>query len=115
MQHVPCRWRRRRRPWRLPWARCWRCSGLRVKLRACLTNGGRLLEITVLLSMNPRHAPLVWRWARAYRKSQTNIGVEYYRIPIELRALLDDCQYWLAHDTYPSDEIAARFHHKLMS
>jgi Fic-DOC domain mobile mystery protein B len=57
----------------------------------------------------------VWRWAGAYKKSQKNIGVEYYKIPTELRALLDDCRYWLEHDIYPSDEIAARFHHRLVS
>lgn len=51
----------------------------------------------------------------AYRKSQKNIGVAYYRIPTELRTLLDDCRYWLEHDTYPPDEIAARFHHRLVS
>ena len=56
----------------------------------------------------------VWRWAGTYRKSQKNIGIEYYRIPTELRTLLDDCQYWLEHKTYPPDEIAARFHHKLV-
>jgi Fic-DOC domain mobile mystery protein B len=56
----------------------------------------------------------VWRWAGAYRKSQKNIGIEYYRIPVELCALIDDCRYWLEHETYPSDEIAARFHHKLV-
>lgn len=57
----------------------------------------------------------VWRWAGTYRKSQKNIGIEFYKIPTELRAVLDDCRYWVKDATYPPDEIAARFHHKLVS
>lgn len=57
----------------------------------------------------------VWRWAGQYRNSQKNIGVEHYHIPTELRTLLDDCRYWVEHKTYPPDEIAARFHHRLVA
>ncbi|MEJ0040342.1 MAG: mobile mystery protein B [Gammaproteobacteria bacterium] len=74
-----------------------------------------VLDQRFLNTLHQRMYRNVWRWAGAYRKSQKNIGVEYYKIPTELRVLLDDCQYWLEHDTYPSDEIAARFHHKLVS
>jgi len=56
----------------------------------------------------------VWRWAGQYGTSGKNIGVDAYRIPTELRQLLDDCRYWIGHDTYEPDEIAARFHHKLV-
>jgi Fic-DOC domain mobile mystery protein B len=56
----------------------------------------------------------VWRWAGQHRQTQKNIGVEYYRIPTDLRALLDDCRYWIDHKTYEPDEIAARFHHRLV-
>ena len=57
----------------------------------------------------------VWRWAGTYRKSQKNIGIEFYKIPTELRTLLDDCRYWIQNNTYPPDEIAARFHHRLVA
>jgi Fic-DOC domain mobile mystery protein B len=56
----------------------------------------------------------VWRWAGQYRTNQKNIGIEYYKISIDLRALLDDCRYWVEHNTYSPDEIAARFHHRLV-
>jgi Fic-DOC domain mobile mystery protein B len=56
----------------------------------------------------------VWRWAGAYRRTNKNIGVEHYRIATELRVLLDDVRYWIEHGTYPPDEIAARFHHRLV-
>ena len=57
----------------------------------------------------------VWRWAGQYRTSGKNIGVDAYRIPTDLRQLLDDCRYWIENNTYEPDEIAARFHHRLVA
>ena len=57
----------------------------------------------------------VWQWAGQYRTTGKNIGVDAYRIPTELRQLLDDCRYWVDNRTYEPDEIAARFHHRLVS
>ncbi len=56
----------------------------------------------------------VWRWAGQYRTSGKNIGVDAYRIPQDLHQLLDDCRFWIEHDTYEPDEIASRFHHRLV-
>lgn len=56
----------------------------------------------------------VWTWAGSFRQSERNIGVAHFRIPIELRELLNNVRYWIDHNTYPADEIAARFHHKLV-
>ena len=33
---------------------------------------------------------------------------------MELRNLLDDTRFWIEHGTYEPDEIAARFHHRLV-
>jgi Fic-DOC domain mobile mystery protein B len=74
-----------------------------------------VLDQRFLNTLHRRMYGNVWRWAGTYRRSQKNIGVEYYKIPTDLRVLLDDCRYWLEHDTYPPDEIAARFHHRLVS
>jgi Fic-DOC domain mobile mystery protein B len=56
----------------------------------------------------------VWSWAGVFRKSSRNIGVDHWQITTELRTLLENTQYWIEHQTYPVDEIAARFHHKLV-
>ena len=56
----------------------------------------------------------VWTWAGEFRTSERNIGVEPWRIVTELRELLENVRYWIAHQTYTADEIAARFHHKLV-
>ena len=74
-----------------------------------------VLDERFLNTLHKRMYGNVWRWAGTHRKSQKNIGIEYYKIPTELRALLDDCRYWVEHNTYSPDEIAARFHHRLVS
>ena len=56
----------------------------------------------------------VWTWAGEFRTSERNIGVEPWRIAVELHELLENVRYWIAHQTYPIDEIATRFHHKLV-
>lgn len=57
----------------------------------------------------------VWKWAGEFRGSNKNIGVSREGIGIELRYLCDDVNYWTAHETFPPDEIAARFHHRLVA
>ena len=56
----------------------------------------------------------VWRWAGKFRSSQRNIGIDYWRIATELRQLLDDARAWIDYKAYPPDEIAVRFHHRLV-
>ena len=55
----------------------------------------------------------VWRWAGRFRTSQRNIGTDYWLIASELRQLLDDAKGWIEYASYPIDEIAVRFHHRL--
>jgi Fic-DOC domain mobile mystery protein B len=73
-----------------------------------------VLDAAFLNTLHRRMYGRVWRWAGEYRRSQKNIGVPYYTIPTELKALLDDCGYWEHNRTYAPDEIAARFHHRLV-
>lgn len=55
----------------------------------------------------------VWKWAGTYRKNELNIGIAPHLIAAEMPAMLDDARYWVDHNTYPPDEIAARLHHRL--
>lgn len=73
-----------------------------------------VLDERFLTGLHKRMFGRVWRWAGKCRKTERNIGIDAYRITIELRHLLDDCRYWIAHGTYEPDEIAARFHHRLV-
>ncbi len=55
-----------------------------------------------------------WKWAGQFRRSDKNIGVDWRHIAVRLHALFDDTAYWLEHGTYPKDEAATRFHHRLV-
>lgn len=57
----------------------------------------------------------VWAWAGKFRKTNKNLGTDKWQIPTELRCLLDDVRYWHEHHTYPPDEIAIRFKHRMVS
>lgn len=56
----------------------------------------------------------IWKWAGTFRRSNKNIGVDRFRIVIELRQLVDDVRYWIENNAFAADEIAYRFHHKLV-
>lgn len=56
----------------------------------------------------------VWRWAGKLRTRERNIGIPHYEIPMALRQLLDDAKTWIKYASYPRDEIAVRFHHRLV-
>jgi Fic-DOC domain mobile mystery protein B len=57
----------------------------------------------------------VWEWAGAFRKTEKNIGVKWFTIGIELNKLIGDTRFWIENETYPPDEIAIRFKHRLVS
>lgn len=57
----------------------------------------------------------VWKWAGKFRRTNKNLGVDKHEIGIELKKLLDDCNYWIENKIYPEDEIAIRFKHRLVS
>ncbi len=57
----------------------------------------------------------VWRWAGEFRRTEKNIGIPWIQIEIELKNLLDDTTYWIENKTYPPEEIAIRFKHRIVS
>lgn len=68
-----------------------------------------------LKSLHKRMFGQVWRWAGEYRTTARNIGIDAYRIGVELHQLLGDVHYWIEHQSFPPDEIAVRFHHRLVA
>ena len=73
-----------------------------------------VLSERFLDDLHKRMFKQVWRWAGTHRRTGKNVGVDAYKIPTELRRMIDDCRHWIEHETYSSDEIAARFHHRLV-
>lgn len=56
----------------------------------------------------------VWAWAGDFRQTERNIGIDAIRIPVEVRATLDDIRYWIKNETFLPDEISVRLHHHLV-
>lgn len=73
-----------------------------------------LLTEKFIMELHRRMLGDVWRWAGKFRTSQKNIGIPFYEIPTSIRQLLDDGKAWVACQTYPPDEIAVRFSHRLV-
>lgn len=73
-----------------------------------------VLDEAFLLNLHKRMLNGVWKWAGSFRQTERNIGIQAYRIGVELRQLVDDVRYWVEHQTFSPDEIAVRFHHRLV-
>ena len=68
-----------------------------------------------ICSIHKRMYGEVWAWAGAFRKTNKNIGIEFWQIPMQLKLLLDDARFWHENKTFPPDEMALRFKHLLVS
>jgi len=55
-----------------------------------------------------------WKWAGEYRRTEKNIGVPFHEIRERLVALFADARYWMEKGTFLPDEIALRFHYRLV-
>ncbi len=88
---------------------------------AVLWTVGKKIKLEDLLSeyfikaLHKRMFGEVWKWAGTFRQSEKNIGVESWKISTALKMLLEDTKFWIENDTYPADEIAIRFKHRLVS
>ena len=67
-----------------------------------------------LRDLHRRMFDQTWKWAGVYRITEKNIGIPHYQIRDAPGALLGDARYWLEHQTFPPDEIAIRFHYRLV-
>ncbi|MAF84045.1 MAG: mobile mystery protein B [Gammaproteobacteria bacterium] len=73
-----------------------------------------VLDIDFLYELHKRMFGRVWTWAGTSRTTGKNIGVDAYRIRTDLQELIKDGTYWIENGTYEPDEIAVRFHHRLV-
>ena len=73
-----------------------------------------ILNENFLIKLHKKMFDKVWKWAGEYRTTEKNIGVAPYLIPIRLIELFDNVNYWIDNRTYENNEIAVRFHHRLV-
>ncbi len=74
-----------------------------------------MLSVEFVRRLHFRMFAQTWKWAGQYRKTNKNIGVPFHEIAEKLAVLLGDVRFWIDNATYAADEIAVRFHHRLVS
>ncbi len=58
----------------------------------------------------------VWKWAGTFRKVDVNLSkISFYSVEIELQKFFLDAKVWIDQKSFPWDEMAAEFHHRLVS
>lgn len=73
-----------------------------------------MLRTDFLQKLHHKMFSQTWLWAGTFRKHQTNIGVNPFEIAVSLNVLCEDVLFWIQNKTYSMDEIATRFHHRLV-
>ena len=74
-----------------------------------------LLDDRYLRDLHRNMFGQVWEWAGRYRRRETNIGIDPRQIAASVRLLVDDANAWVENGTYAPDELAVRFHHRLVA
>jgi len=77
-------------------------------------SSAKILSADFITGVHKRMFGRVWDWGGSFRDSNKNLGVDKYLIPQELKLLFDNCEYWIENNTFPEDEIAIRFKHRLV-
>lgn len=72
------------------------------------------LNASFCINLHKRMFSNVWKWAGVQRNTEKSIGVPKAQIHTKLQSLFEDAKYWIENGTYGFDEIAARFHHRLV-
>jgi Fic-DOC domain mobile mystery protein B len=73
-----------------------------------------VLDETFLRGLHRRMFNKVWRWAGEYRKTGRNLGVQPHLIQPDLIQAINDARYWVENNSYEPDELAVRFHYKIV-
>ena len=75
----------------------------------------QLLDDRYLRDLHAAMFGEVWEWAGRYRTVETNIGVAPHRIAGDVALLVGDAGAWIEYGTYRPDELAVRFHPRLVA
>lgn len=74
-----------------------------------------ILTVKFLCDLHKKMFSETWKWAGLFRTSNKNIGIPWEQIRHSLLNLLEDIKTQIEYNSYPPDEIAVRFHHRLVS
>jgi Fic-DOC domain mobile mystery protein B len=74
-----------------------------------------VLSEKFIRNLHKRMYGSVWSWAGKFRKTDKNLGIDKWQIPVALNSLCADTLYWINNETYSPEEIAIRFKHRIVS
>jgi len=73
-----------------------------------------ILTIGFVRELHYHMFDVTWKWAGTFRSVDLNLGVSWHLINEEVKKLCDNTSYQIEQTTFLLDEIALRFHHKLV-
>jgi len=76
---------------------------------------GDPLDEPFIYAVHGRMFNQTWKWAGEARRSDKNIGVPWFGIPVQLNQMLGDVRAQIEHRAYSPVELAASYHHRLVS
>jgi Fic-DOC domain mobile mystery protein B len=76
---------------------------------------GNPLDERFIHAVHRRMFNQTWKWAGKARRTDKNLGVYWFEIPVRLRELVRDVRAQIDHRAYSPVEIAARYHHRLVA
>jgi Fic-DOC domain mobile mystery protein B len=87
-----------------------------IAAAAAWASSGRadILRSHYVRELHKRMFGEVWAWAGTFRGSDKNIGIPWERVPTALEDLLRNTDHQITHNVFGADELAARFHHRLV-
>lgn len=86
----------------------------KIVARASRKMKQNLLSIDALTELHQWMFSDVWKWAGKFRTRVTNIGVDPHQIRDQMAVLVSDAKYQMEHKTYSLEEVAVRFHHRMV-
>ncbi len=79
------------------------------------TRPSDILNELFIKDLHRRMFGAVWKWAGHFRHSDKNIGGPWHQVPTSVRNLCDDVRLWMELRDESPDQMAVRFHHRLVS
>lgn len=89
-------------------------ANIQEGLEWALSRSREVLSEEFVYELHRRMFDSVWGWAGKVRLTDKNIGVDKHIVRSEVRKLIGDALYWRENLVYEPDELAVRFHHRLV-
>lgn len=80
-----------------------------------ISNHGNFLTVDFIKLLHKKMFHNTWVWAGKFRKTERNIGVMPFKIAVDLNNLMEDVRHQIINKSFPLNEIAYRFHHRLVA